>query len=155
MKKTRYYLQEQVESREDAEKIEQLERILVIRKNRQERLQSKTRELRRNLMKKEKELQEERVKAQEMAEQTQLTIKLLRQENTKKVLTVNEIFHWNNMEVGLDKKVKKGFEGCDEIEQQKHVELFKLDEHMKTYKQAVIDTEKIALIKKELEEEQG
>lgn len=154
MKKIRHYLQEQIKNDGDAETIQQLERILTIRKNRQERLESKTRELRRNLAEKENELQAERAQAAQFEDESKSTINALRETNTQKALTVNEIFHWKNKEIDLNKKVKKTFERCDEIEEQKNMEIFKLDSHLRTYKQAVIDVEKIALIKDEIEEKQ-
>lgn len=93
MKKLRYYLAEQIQDDENAETIEQLERILTIRKNRQQKLEAKTRELRRSLSDKEKELAEQQSKAQQKEENSKEEISSLRQQN-EGYLSLNDIFYW-------------------------------------------------------------
>ncbi|VUD40247.1 hypothetical protein TDB9533_00030 [Thalassocella blandensis] len=154
MKKIRHFLQEQVKNNDDAETIKQLERILTIRKNRQERLESQTREYRRNLADKEKELQTAISEAQQFKQESIATIAALREDTTGQALSVNEIFEWKHKEVSLTQQVEQSFENCDQIEAQKHAESKKLDDHLQVYKQAVIDAEKISLIKDEVADKQ-
>lgn len=154
MKKIRHFLQEQVKNNDDAETIRQLERILTIRKNRQERLESQTREYRRNLAEKEQELQDAITHAQQFQQESIATIAALREDTTGQAMSVNEIFEWKHKEVSLTQQVEQTFENCHKIEAQKDAESQKLDNHMQVYKQAVIDAEKISLIKDEVAEKQ-
>ena len=155
MIKIRRFLQEQPAlNNEDVETIKQLERILTIRKNRQQRLESQTRELRRNLAEKEKELEAEVAKANQFKQESFDTIASLRQRVTNEPLSVNDIFEWKHREVSLHDQVEKFFEHCSEVSAQKDSEAQKLNVHMQVYRQAVIDAEKISLIKNEVEEKQ-
>ncbi len=149
MKKLRYYLAEQIQDDENAETIEQLERILTIRKNRQQKLEAKTRELRRSLSDKEKELAEQQSKAQQKEENSKEEISSLRQQN-EGYLSLNDIFYWKKKEVDINKSIKRQYAYCKDLQGEKDIKLYHLKQHMKVYKQAVIDAEKISLIQDEI-----
>ena len=155
MKKIRYFMQEQrVFNSNDAETINQLERILAIRKNRRERLASQARELRQNLAERDNELREQIANANQFKQKSTDIIASLRKETTKSTMSVNDIFGWQHREVCLQNQIEKSFERCHEIQVQKDSEAKILDEHMQVYQQAIIDAEKISLIKDEVEERQ-
>lgn len=149
MKKLRQYLAETIQDDENAETIEQLERILTIRRNRQQKLEVKTRELRRELEAKEQKLRDEQRRAEEFEAKSKSEIFALRRMNGK-AISVQDIYHWKRKEVDINKNIKKLYEQCDEIKNQRSIDQYRLSQHLKTYKQAVVDAEKISQMKDEI-----
>lgn len=153
IKKRKAYVAEPPKNTEFDNTLRQLDRILEIRKNRKEKLEAKTRELKKALADKEGllELQKEIAKKNEIDSHDE--IKALKKSNTNKVMKVDDILFWQEKEISLRKGIVKSYNKCDEILDQKDVLKFKLDTHLGVYRQAVMDYEKIDIIKKEIEKQ--
>ena len=151
IKKRKPYVADPPKSTEFDNTLRQLDRILEIRKNRKGKLEAKTRELRKALVDKEEQLALQRKIAEKNEIDSHDEIKALKKSNTNRAMTVEDILFWHGKEVSIKKGIVKSYNKCDEILDQKDVLQIKLETHLGVYRQAVMDYEKIAIIKKEIE----
>lgn len=151
IKKRKPYVADPLKNTEFDNTLRQLEKILEIRKNRKEKLEAKTRELKKALVDKEELLVIQKEIAKNNEADSHEEIKALKQSNTNRVMKVDDILFWQGKEISIRKGIVKSYNKCDEILDQKDVLRFKLDTHLGVYRQAVMDYEKIAIIKKEIE----
>jgi hypothetical protein len=149
--KQRHITADLVADAEQQATLKQLEKILAIRKNRKEKHEAKTRELRRALEDKQHLLQEETAKSKAFDQQAREDIKQLNAARLNTPMSIKDVLHWSAEEVSIKKSIERSYARCDEIQDQLDHCKFKLDSHLKLYKQAVIDYEKILIIKQEIE----
>jgi hypothetical protein len=151
--KQRHPTAETVVNSEQLATLKQLEKILQIRANRKQKLESRTRELRRILEQKKILLREETERAQAFDRDTRQAIRQLSTTNLNKPLRINEVLNWSQQEVTLKRDIERCYQACDQVQEQIDSARFKLDSHLKVYRQAVMDYEKIVIIKQELDQQ--
>lgn len=149
--KQRHAFNEPVVNAEQLATLKQLDRILSIRKNRKEKHEAKTRELRRILEERKSLLNNQVQKAREFEQSSKQAIVDLEAANMNRSMSINDVLHWSRKEESIKKEIQQCYARCDELQDNIDTAKFKLDTHLKVYKQAVIDYEKIVIIKREIE----
>lgn len=153
LKKRKLFVAEPPRVTEFDDILRQLEKILAIRNNRKEKLEAHTRELRKLLAEKEELLILQKKIAEQHEVDSHQAIKDLKAANTNRTMKVDDILYWQDREVSIRRGIEKSYKKCDEVLDQRDLHKVKLSNHLKVYRQAVMDYEKIAIIKSEIEKQ--